>query len=131
MASVFELVPGEIEPPYLQQSIKVMANSFLWLVHTTDASCPYFGPLHTGAAPMSLFAAMLLGPGPPKIIPAAPTREIFVVQRIWYEPPARDEYAKRREGIARALNRIRRIDAARSWFRLENIKKRTGYVKAR
>ncbi len=62
------------------------------------------------------------------IIPIARTREVLVIQRIGYEPPAKDEYETKRAELAALLNEIRRFKVAESWFRFDNIRKRTGYT---
>jgi len=62
-----------------------------------------------------------------RVIAIAPSREVLVVERIGYEPPARDEYAAVRARLAMRLRSSDRIEASVAFFKLENIKKRTGY----
>jgi hypothetical protein len=62
-----------------------------------------------------------------KIIPVARTREVFLVERIGYEPPARDEYAALRREMVMLLKEADVARCTGPWFALDNIKNRTGY----
>ncbi len=60
--------------------------------------------------------------------PGPRPREVLIVRRIGYQPPARDEYQARRETLAGALRNQMDTAAALLWLGPDQIKKRVGYV---
>jgi hypothetical protein len=85
------------------------------------------------AAAFELAPEDIAPPYPPtpvrvKRVGAASSGEVLLMERIGYEPPARDEFEAQRGQLAARLQQAAGQLSSVLWFRLDEVKKRTGFV---